>query len=78
MEFDISKHHLVPKHTKASDAEKNRILQQYHIDLKSLPRILVSDPAIAKLNPKEGELIKIERQSKTAGVALYYRVVVRE
>lgn len=75
MTVDVAKHHLVPKHGKLSDAEKAKLLEHYHIKLKALARISKSDPAIVKLNPKEGDIIKIERDSKTAGKSIYYRVV---
>ncbi len=51
-------------------------MQSYHISERELPKILSSDPAVAKLGMKVGEIVKIERDSKTAGVAWYYRVVV--
>lgn len=73
---DISKHYLVPKHTKLSDADKGKLLTSFDISTKELPKIMKSDAAIVKLNAKEGDIIKIERDSKTAGKAFYYRVVV--
>ena len=75
MTLDVAKHHLVPKHSKLSDAEKTKLLEHYHIELKALARISKSDPAIAKLNLKEGDIVKIERESKTSGQSLYYRAV---
>lgn len=76
MASDISKNYLVPKHAKLSDVEKGKLLESFSISTKELPKITKSDAAIAKLNAKEGDVIKIERESKTAGKALYYRVVV--
>ena len=37
--------------------------------------IFPEDPAIVDLKPKAGDVIKITRESQTAGVAVYYRVV---
>jgi len=71
----VNKHFLVPKHTKLSDSEKNKILEKLNVNVLSLPKILLDDPAIAKLEPKAGDVIKIERKSKTAGVTTYYRMV---
>ena len=34
------------------------------------------NPAIKHLNVKAGEVIKIERESKTAGKSVYYREVI--
>ncbi len=76
MTFDVTKHHLVPKHTKLSDSEKSKLLEKYQVTAFALPKILKDDPALAKLDVKVGEIIKIERKSRTAGVSAYYRVVV--
>jgi DNA-directed RNA polymerase subunit H len=76
MALDVTHYSLVPKHTKISDAEKEKVLSEFHISTKEMPKILKDDPALAKLNVKEGDVIKIERESKTAGVSYYYRVVI--
>tara|TARA_Y100000310_G_scaffold340474_1_gene436381 strand:+ start:160 stop:396 length:237 start_codon:yes stop_codon:yes gene_type:complete len=78
MAFDVNKHSLVPKHTKVSDSEKNKILEKFGIKVNGLPKIGLNDSAIAKFTPKIGDVIKIERASKTAGVTIYYRVVVED
>ena len=78
MVFDISKHIFVPKHSKVSEAEKERILQHYHITIKELPKILKNDAPLMKLDVKAGDVIKIERESKTSGISIYYRVVIEE
>ncbi len=76
MSFDVRNHQLVCKHSKVSDAEKEALLKKYDLSIQDLPKILVTDPAIAPLNPKIGEVIKIEHQSKTAGESYYYRAVI--
>jgi DNA-directed RNA polymerase subunit H len=76
MVFNVNKHTLVPKQSKLSEAEKKKLFETYRIDGKQLPRILLSDPAIASLSIKVGDVIEVQRESKTAGIALYYRVVV--
>ena len=76
MAFEVSKHFLVPKHSKLSETEKNKLLERYNIDLLALPKILKEDPALAKLDVKVGDVVKIERKSKTAGTTAYYRVIV--
>ncbi len=78
MTFDVTKHFLVPKHQKLSEAEAKKVLERYAVDLQSLPKILKDDPVIAKLSVKGGDIIKIERSSKTAGTSVYYRVVTHE
>lgn len=74
--MDIAKHKFVPRHVKVSDSEKAALLKEYKVQLKDLPKILRKDLAISKLSVKSGDVIKIERDSKTAGVSNYYRVVV--
>ncbi len=77
MDLDISTHQLVPKHTKLSDSQKEKLFEQYSISFKELPKIFTSDAAIAKLDAKEGDVIKIERVSPTAGTSAYYRGVIK-
>ena len=75
MTFKVDAHQLVNKHLKASDAEREALLKKYNIDSKSLPKIMKDDPAVLHLNLKLGDIVKIERQSKTAGKTAYYRAV---
>ena len=76
MTFDVHAHQFVCKHSKISEAEKETLLKKYEIRSQDLPKILQQDPAIIHLTPKEGDVIKIERLSKTAGTTVYYRLVV--
>ena len=74
--YKAEKHILIPKHTKLTDRQKEKLLEEYKVSLKELPRILKSDPAIQSLDGKPGEVIKITRNSMTAGEISFYRVVV--
>ena len=76
-ELEITKHELVPKHTLLNDKEKEELLKKYGIVLRQLPRMLVTDPMAKLLNCKVGDVVKIIRQSETAGETDYYRVVVK-
>ncbi len=76
MAFTTNHHQLVPKHTKLSEAEKAKLFEQYVVSIRDLPKILKTDPAVAKLSLKSGDIVKIERESKTAGVSFYYRGVI--
>lgn len=76
--FDISKHMLVPKHTKLSQKDKKTLFSQYNMTFANLPKILATDPALAALNVKEGDVIKVERESPTSGKTEYYRGVTSE
>jgi len=51
-------------------------LQKYKCDLKDLPKISLSDAALYNLDVKAGDLIKIARESATAGKSIFYRVVI--
>ncbi len=73
---DIRKHMLVPEHSKLTKKEIQELLEKYNITLNELPKILSIDPAIEKLNVKPGDVIKITRDSPTASVSIYYRVVI--
>ena len=76
MDFDISKHELVPEHAKLDEEEKKKILEKFNVSLKQMPSILKDDPAIQTLNANAGDLIMIKRKSATAKEAVYYRVVI--
>lgn len=76
--FDVSKHILVPKHTKMTQKETKELFEKYNLSFDNLPKIIVSDPGVKDLKLKEGDVIKIERQSVTAGTNVYYRGVVNE
>lgn len=48
---------------------------QYGVDRSKLPKIKKTDPALPE-GADIGNIIKITRNSSTAGTSLYYRVVV--
>lgn len=74
--FKVDKHSLTPKHVKVSDREKKQLLESYRATLRDLPKIYRTDPAIANLDVKAGDVIKVMRESQTAGESVFYRVVV--
>ena len=76
--FDVTKHVLVPKHKKVSEKERKELLDKYSIGLESLPKIFRNDPAIVDLDVSDGDIIKVERASPTAGSTVFYRRVVNE
>ena len=76
--FKVDKHILIPKHSKLSESQKEKLLEKYNISVKELPRILKTDAAISSLGAKPGDVIKITRNSATAGTSDYYRLVVRD
>ena len=74
--IDIRKHMLVPEHSKLTKEKIQELLEKYNLSLNELPKILLTDPAIEKLNVKPGDVIKIIRDSQTLGKSIYYRVVI--
>lgn len=73
--FDLFSHELVPDHVIADDAEVELILDHYGITKDEIPRILRDDPAAKVLGAKTGQVIRITRNSETAGDVCYYRLV---
>jgi len=73
--FDVTKHHLVPKHIKVSDREKQELLKKYNITVKELPKIMINDPSIENLDVKSDDVVKIIRKSSTAGEVSFYRCI---
>lgn len=76
-EINILKSELVPEHAVLSEDEKQKLLEQYNITVKQLPKIFSSDPVVKTLKAKIGDVLKIIRKSVTAGTSVYYRVVVK-
>ena len=74
--LDIKNHILVPKHEKCSETEKKNVLQRFNAELKDFPKMNINDAALYNLDVKPGDLIKITRNSPTAGKSTFYRVVI--
>ena len=74
--FDLFGHNLVPKHVVADEEEVQLVLDHYGIARSQLPRIYRADAAVKVLGAKTGQVIRIQRDSDTAGRSYYYRLVV--
>jgi DNA-directed RNA polymerase subunit H len=74
--INLFDHVLVPKHELLSSEEAERIINKYRIHPYQLPQIVSSDPAARAINAQAGDVIKITRKSRTAGVSTAYRYVV--
>ncbi len=74
--FELFGHELVPKHIIASIEEVQLVTNHYGIEKTQLPRIAREDPAAKVLGAKIGQVVRIERDSPTAGKVYYYRLVV--
>ena len=73
---NILNHTLVPKHELLTQKEMDDLLKKYHAKPYQLPYIKLSDPAVITVGAKLGDIIKIIRESPTAGKTLTYRYVV--
>jgi DNA-directed RNA polymerase subunit H len=74
-EIEVSKieHALIPKHEIMKEDEVEELLKKYGITKENLPKIKLHDPAIRHLNPRVGDVVRIQRTDEKA---FYYRVVV--
>ncbi|MDW7726410.1 MAG: DNA-directed RNA polymerase subunit H [Candidatus Methanoperedens sp.] len=76
-EFKPLEHVMVPEHEVLDKNEIDKILAGYNIEKEQLPKIYDSDPAAAAIKAKVGDVIRIIRQSPTAGRAVFYRMVIK-
>jgi len=74
--LNVLKHQMVPEHIIMSNEEVLALLTQYRIELKQLPKILVTDAVCKEIGARKDDVIKIERRSLTAEEAVSYRLVI--
>jgi DNA-directed RNA polymerase subunit H len=72
----VPDHVYVPKHEIMTKKEAQKVLDEFNCKPTELPLIFVTDPAILGLGVKPGDMIRITRESQTAGQSTYYRYVV--
>lgn len=75
LQFNITKHVLVPKHEVIRGKESiEQVLTMYKLKNKyQLPIILKTDPIARYYGMRNGDLVKIIRKSETAGEYIMYR-----
>ena len=76
MTFKIGDHFLVPKHIIMPPQKADELLEKLGITKKMMPKLPKNDAALKDLKPAKGDIIKIIRESPTAGKTVYYRVVI--
>ena len=75
LQFNILNHSLVPKHRVMSEDEVTKVMAKHNIiDRKQFPDISRFDPVARVIGLRPGQVCHIERPSKTAVVADYYRI----
>ncbi len=76
MKMKLQDHILVPKHELLSEDEKEEVLRLLGVKPEQLPKIRVDDPIAKEIGAKVGDIIRIIRESPTAGDCIAYRYVV--
>ena len=74
--FNIFDHQLVPKHEILPQEERETLLAKYRVHPYQLPRVRTSDPAVKAIGARAGDIVRITRDSDTAGKYVAYRYVV--
>ncbi len=74
--FDIFKHDLVPTHEILPQEEREKLLAEFRVEAFQLPLIRASDPAVRAIGAKPGDVVRVVRESATAGRYVAYRYVV--
>lgn len=79
MQFNVTKHYLVPKHVLCTKKEVARLYKMYNIKGKgTMPHIEASDAIMRYYGAIKGQVYKINRRSHTqpGQLSLTYRVVI--
>ncbi|MBT8171556.1 hypothetical protein KJN74_01620 [Candidatus Bathyarchaeota archaeon] len=74
--FQIFNHDFVSKHELLDPQEKIKFLEEHKVKGYQLPRINSSDPAIIAVGGNPGDIVRVIRNSKTAGRYIAFRYVI--
>ena len=78
-QIDVLMHSLVPPHILLTKKEAQDLLTKYQINVYDLPQIFEKDPVAIAIGAKDGDVIRIERESQTTVKSVnYYRYVKKE
>ncbi len=66
---------LVPKHEIMTEEEISEEFSDVDYDFRDLPKIRADDPVVEAIDAKPGNVLRITRQSETAGEFITYRIV---
>lgn len=77
LQFNPTKHQLVPPHRKLTPDETTEIMNKYLIKSKlQMPLILKTDKIAKWLGLKQGEIVEIIRYNENSGKSYYYRCCI--
>jgi len=77
--IDVLLHKFVPQHLLLTKEESQELLDKYQIELTDLPQIFEKDPVAIAIGAKEGDIIRIIRDSHTTVRSIdYFRYVKKE
>ena len=77
--IDVLLHKYVPKHVLLTKDETDELLNKYKIGVIDLPQMFEKDPVAIAIGAKEGDIVKIVRDSETSVTSVvYYRYVKKE
>jgi DNA-directed RNA polymerase subunit H (RpoH/RPB5) len=82
----MPRHQLVPPHELLSPEDGVKVTERFSTPIERLPKILIDDPGLMT-DPKYreareakenlvGRIVRVRRQSETAGEAEVYRVII--
>ncbi len=78
-QIDVLLHDLVPQHILLTKKETQDLMDKYQITVIDLPQMFEKDPIAIAIGAKEGDVIKIIRNSRTTVKSVdYYRYVKKE
>ncbi len=77
MKINIQDHKLVPKHEIMTEDEISEEFSDVDYDFKDLPKIKANDPVVEAIGAQPGNVLRITRESQTAGEFITYRIVER-
>ena len=76
LSIDLFMHDLVPEHDIFPEDEVVQLEEQYGISREQLPKIKAGDPAAKAIGARPGNVIRIKRDSETAGFHEIFRYCV--
>lgn len=75
--FNVTRHHLVPKHTLMPKVFKDELVASLRCKDKNLPIIFSNDPVAKYYGARPGDLFRIDRKDECAPCVPYYRLVTK-